>query len=79
MVGFSSTIAFVVLAVIVVMTPHLRIKAASFSWLQTDWVGGADTAIKAGHQTNQSGWTKYYSAGSVDVSSGELKLQRYSN
>lgn len=58
-----------------------NIEAAGYAWQQTDWSGGTDESNFPNHQNNQTGWTKYYSAGtgSIDVSNNELKLNRYSN
>ena len=58
-----------------------NIEAAGYAWQQTDWSGGQDNSNFPSQQNNQTGWTKYYSAGtgSIDVSNNELKLNRYSN
>ena len=51
--------------------------AATFTWEQTDWSGGADTVNFPVHPTNQTSWTKFYSKGNVDISTaGEMKLER---
>ena len=36
-------------------------KGANYSWLQTDWSGGASTTAVARHTTDQNDWTYYYS------------------
>jgi len=44
-----------------VLYKTLLTKGANFSWLQTDWSGGASTTAVASHASDQSGWTKYSS------------------
>ncbi len=36
--------------------------ATSYIFSQTSWAGGADVAATANHTSNQTNWTKYYSA-----------------
>jgi len=53
-----------------------NLKAATYTWQQTDWSGGADTNSTASHSSDQSGWTKYYSKdATLDDTGGELKLR----
>jgi uncharacterized protein (TIGR02145 family) len=52
-------------------------QGSNYSWLQSDWSGGADTVAVADHTTNQTGWTKFFSKDdNVDVTStpGEMTL-----
>ena len=44
-----------------VLYKTLLTKGANFSWLQTDWSGGASTTAVASHASDQSSWTKYSS------------------
>jgi hypothetical protein len=56
------------------------VKAATYTWFQTDWSGGASTSAPFPvHPTNQNNWNKYYSKGGTDTTSAELKLERISN
>ncbi len=52
------------------------IKAATYSWNQSDWITGADIAAIATHTLNQTGWSKFYSKdANVNVgTAGEVKL-----
>ena len=52
------------------------IKAATYSWNQSDWITGADIAAVATHTLNQTGWSKFYSKDdNVNVeTAGEVKL-----
>ena len=52
------------------------IKAATYSWNQSDWITGADIAAVATHTLNQTGWAKFYSKdANVNVgTAGEVKL-----
>ena len=52
------------------------IKAATYSWNQSDWITGADIAAVATHSLNQTGWQKFYSKDdNVNVgTAGEVKL-----
>lgn len=34
-------------------------RAATYTWEQTDWSGGADGGTSISHPANQTGWTKY--------------------
>jgi len=70
-------VAFILIAGGIFMSNIFGIKAASYSWLQTDWSGGADTVNFPNHTSNQSGWTKFFSKdANVDVatSPGDAKL-----
>lgn len=50
-------------------------QAATYTFLQTDWSGGADTVTNANHTSNRTGWTKFYSTdANIDTSGGTLKL-----
>ncbi len=52
-------------------------QGSNYSWIQSDWSGGADTGATATHTTNQSGWTKFFSKdANVDVTAtpGEITL-----
>jgi hypothetical protein len=56
------------------------VKAATYTWFQTDWSGGASTSAPFPvHPTNQTNWNKYFSKGGIDTGSAELKLERTSN
>jgi len=45
-------------------------KATDYSWVQSDWSGGADTNSTSDHANNSTNWTNYYSASStLEVSS----------
>jgi|GEM_PF-3437422 len=56
------------------------VKAATYTWFQTDWTGGASTSAPFPiHPTDQNSWNKYYSKGGMDTGSAELKLERFSN
>jgi len=39
------------------------IQAATYTWVQTDWSGGASTTATAVHPDNQTGWNYYYEKG----------------
>ena len=52
-------------------------QGSNYSWIQSDWSGGADEVAVATHTTNQTGWTKFFSKDdNVDVTStpGEMTL-----
>jgi uncharacterized protein (TIGR02145 family) len=52
-------------------------QGSSYSWLQSDWSGGADEVAVATHTTDQTGWNKFFSKDdNVDVTStpGEMTL-----
>ena len=52
-------------------------KGASYNWIQSDWVGGANTEAVATHTSNQTGWTKFFSKDTnVDTTTtpGEITL-----
>jgi uncharacterized protein (TIGR02145 family) len=52
-------------------------QGSNYSWIQSDWSGGADEVAVATHTTNQTGWTKFFSKDdNVDVTStpGEIAL-----
>lgn len=53
-----------------------NVKAATYTFVQTSWAGGADTVNFPSHTNNQSGWTKYYSldSGAV-VTAGAVKME----
>lgn len=55
---------------------ELKVIAASYTWTQTDWSGGASTSAAAIHPGDQSGWNKYYSASQVETTGGMVKLPR---
>jgi len=38
------------------------VSSVTYTWIQTDWSGGVDTVSYPLHPTNQTGWTKYWSA-----------------
>ncbi|MFH1956104.1 MAG: hypothetical protein ABIJ28_00430, partial [Patescibacteria group bacterium] len=48
---------------------YQAILGATYHWAQSSWSGGADTITTASHATDQSNWTKYYSA-STTISAG---------
>ena len=81
--GMAATLVFIMLLLIgfgtfILLNDH-RTDAASNSWVQTDWAGGADTVNAPTHTSNKTGWTKYYSKQSVDTTNAELKLDRGTN
>jgi uncharacterized protein (TIGR02145 family) len=52
-------------------------QGSNYSWIQSDWSGGADEVAVATHTTNQTGWTKFFSKDdNVDVTTtpGEIAL-----
>ncbi|RLE63324.1 MAG: hypothetical protein DRJ47_09565 [Thermoprotei archaeon] len=51
---------------------------ATYTWIQTDWSGGADTVNFPVHPTNQTGWTKYYSKDAEIIAGTELTLIQHS-
>ncbi len=52
-----------------------KASAASYTWQQTDWSGGADGGSSPIHPTDETGWTKYGSHdGGINVGSGNLTL-----
>jgi len=51
-----------------------NILAATFYWVQTSWVGGADTVNFPVHPTDKTGWTKFYSKDSQITAGTELTL-----
>ncbi len=56
------------------LIPH-DAQAATYTFVQTDWSGGADTVTTANHTSNRTGWTKFYSTdANIDSSGGTLKL-----
>ena len=84
-VRFYSKTAFAGILVCTVITSGILyfmmpgkdfIKAATYSWNQTDWITGADIAAVATHTLNQTGWQKFYSKDdNVNVeTAGEIKL-----
>jgi len=79
---FRSSIIVVLVIVIVLgfqFFDILKLKAASFGWVQNNWSGGASSDV-ATHTNNQTGWTKFFSKDSnVDTSGGEVKLTGTSN
>ncbi|MEI7750280.1 MAG: FISUMP domain-containing protein [Candidatus Moraniibacteriota bacterium] len=72
----SSVIAVLVVAIVLGFQffDILKLKAASFGWVQNNWSGGASTDV-ATHTDNQTGWTKFFSKdANVDTSGGQVKL-----
>jgi hypothetical protein len=54
--------------------------AASGSFLQTDWSGGADEDSSAAGPGDQTGWTKYYSASTTELNiSTQVSLATFSS
>jgi uncharacterized protein (TIGR02145 family) len=52
-------------------------QGSNYSWIQSDWSGGADEVAVATHTTDQTGWTKFFSKDdNVDVTTtpGEMTL-----
>ena len=58
--GVVSIAIITVLASQVMFLKHSL--AASYSFVQSDWSGGASTTNFPNHTSNQTGWTQYYSA-----------------
>lgn len=59
----SLTALVLILALILNLTAPGGLRAATYSWTQTDWGGGLDNAPPyPNHSSNQSGWTKYSAA-----------------
>ena len=57
----------------------LPIRAATYRWNQDDWAGGADILNTAKHETDQNGWTKYFSKDeSLTLNSGSISLSSLS-
>ncbi len=55
--------------------PFHHVDAATYTWVQTDWSGGASTTLNPTHASDQTGWTKYEQASTtIAVSSGSLAL-----
>lgn len=73
-IGF--VLVFAVLAGGALMYKIFLTKGANYSWLQTDWSGGASTTAIASHVTDQTGWTKYYSKDTLlsTTTDGQLTL-----
>lgn len=64
MAGFTTVIAATIISTLVLNLttgPIFQSRAATYSWAQTSWAGGA-TANKAAHASNQTGWTQYSEA-----------------
>jgi len=49
-------------------------QAATYSWTQTDWSGGADEQAKADHSNNQTNWNKYFSKDDNITAGADLAL-----
>lgn len=52
-------------------------KGATFGWIQTTWIGGADTTNSPTHTSNRTGWTKFYSKDdTMDMTTvpGDMKI-----
>lgn len=47
---------------------------ATYGWIQSTWIGGADTGAVATHTSNQSNWTKYFSKDTNVVAGDTLTL-----
>ncbi|HLD20047.1 MAG TPA: DUF2341 domain-containing protein, partial [Patescibacteria group bacterium] len=56
---FSSGAIVMLVIMVLVASVWDRGGAASYTWAQTSWVGGADVAAYPNHTSNQSNWTKY--------------------
>jgi hypothetical protein len=41
--------------------PRFGAEAATFTFVQTDWSGGASTTATANHASNRTGWTYFFS------------------
>ncbi|PIS07581.1 hypothetical protein COT78_02690 [Candidatus Berkelbacteria bacterium CG10_big_fil_rev_8_21_14_0_10_43_13] len=71
--GLTAAFIAIIVGTFSLLFPAGFARATSYIFLQTNWSGGADTVSTANHTSNQSGWTKYYSA--TDVTAGtELTL-----
>lgn len=63
--GLAASIIAITLGSIAILFPAGFAKATAYNFSQTSWAGGADVAATANHTSNQSNWTKYYSASSL--------------
>jgi len=79
---WRTTLALIILAAIISTLFFASSKfseAASFTFFQTDWSGGADSS-NASHPGNQSGWTKFSAQTNADTSTaGTVKAGSYTN
>src|SRR3989338_3513808 len=49
-------------------------EAATYTFVQSSWAGGADATATSTHASNRTGWTKYESASSSVATSTELTI-----
>jgi len=84
MAGFTTIITATIISTLVLNLttgPIFQSRAATYTWAQTSWAGGA-TANNAVHASNQTGWTEYSSKDSSlsAVNSGaDLQVSSQSN
>ncbi|KKT37817.1 MAG: Regulator of chromosome condensation RCC1 [Parcubacteria group bacterium GW2011_GWA1_44_13] len=53
---------------------HEIAQAATYTFTQVSWIGGADTGATASHTSNQTGWDKYYSASTSITAGADVRL-----
>ncbi|TAN33428.1 hypothetical protein EPN28_02670, partial [Patescibacteria group bacterium] len=76
--AIASLVIITVLLNIFKPTPQNTAQAATYTFTQTSWSGGASTTAVAAHASDQSGWSKYDSSSNVAVS-GNISLSLNSN
>jgi hypothetical protein len=69
MISMASSAGVTVCVLILTLILSSQTRAATYQWVQSSWSGGADTSAIAGHPSNLTGWTKYFSKDSV-ISAG---------
>ncbi|HBI33867.1 MAG TPA: hypothetical protein DEA43_02525 [Candidatus Moranbacteria bacterium] len=74
--SFSSTLASILIAVVAlqIFFPGSSTQGATYTWLQNTWSGGADEVTVATHNSNKTGWTKYFSKDANIAAGDEIKL-----
>ncbi len=80
-VGFFTVATVTIIVSIVVnlfLIPVYHSQAATYTWAQTSWSGGA-TANKASHSSNQTGWTQYGSKDDNLAAATELAISTQTN
>ncbi|HBU10927.1 MAG: hypothetical protein US57_C0010G0040 [Candidatus Moranbacteria bacterium GW2011_GWC2_37_73] len=74
--SFSSTLASILIAVMAlqIFFPGNNIQGATYTWAQNTWAGGADEITTATHNSNKTGWTKYFSKDANITAGDDVKL-----
>ncbi|MDD5463649.1 MAG: hypothetical protein PHP62_00695 [Candidatus Moranbacteria bacterium] len=74
--SFSSTLASVLIVVMAlqIFFPGSSIQGATYTWAQNTWTGGADEITTATHNSNKTGWTKYFSKDANIAAGDDVKL-----